>query len=119
MPDPSRKSEASSGLRETSRVSLEVLRDNFMVYLEQVRNASPHTVRNYAADVTAFFDFLRRISPSYELKYVDRSTVRSYLAQLYVDRRAKATAQRKLSALKSFFRYLVREGHLVRIRLRT
>jgi integrase/recombinase XerC len=114
MSNSSRKGEASSSLREASSLRPEVLRDNFMVYLREVRNASPHTVRNYAADLSAFFDFLRGISPSYELKYVDRSTVRSYLAQLYVDRRARATAQRKLSALKSFFRYLVREGHLAK-----
>jgi integrase/recombinase XerC len=91
---------------------LESLRDHFIRYLENVRNASPHTLRNYFADVSSFLSFLRRISPSYELKYVDRSTVRSYLAQLYLDGKAKATAQRKLSALKSFFRFLVREGHL-------
>ncbi len=92
--------------------SLELVRDNFISYLRDVRDASPHTVRNYSADITAFFDFLRRISPSYELKYVDRSVIRSYLTKLYVDRKAKASAQRKLSALKSFFKFLVREGYL-------
>jgi integrase/recombinase XerC len=97
-----------------NRFQAEVLRDSFLVYLRDVRNASPHTLRNYSADITAFLDFLRRISPSYELKYVDRSIVRSYLTQLHVDRKAKATMQRKLSALRSFFRYLVREGHLDR-----
>jgi integrase/recombinase XerC len=95
-------------------LSPEVLRDNFLSYLENVRNASPHTLRNYSADITAFFDYLGRISPSYELKYVDRSVIRGYLTKLYVDRKAKATAQRKLSALKSFFKFLVREGHLDR-----
>lgn len=94
--------------------TLEVLESKFISYLKDVRNASPHTLRNYSADLTAFFDFLRRISPSYELKYVDRSVIRSYLTQLYVDRKAKATAQRKLSALKSFFKFLVREGYLER-----
>ncbi len=92
--------------------SLELVRDRFISYLQDVRDASPHTVRNYSSDITAFFDFLRRISPSYELKYVDRSIIRSYLTKLYVERKAKATAQRKLSALKSFFKFLVREGYL-------
>ncbi|MFQ5793089.1 MAG: tyrosine recombinase XerC [Acidobacteriota bacterium] len=94
--------------------SAELLKDTFISYLKDVRNASPHTLRNYSADITAFLDFLQRISPSYELKYVDRSVIRSYLTKLYVDRKAKATAQRKLSALKSFFRFLVREGYLER-----
>jgi integrase/recombinase XerC len=90
----------------------EVFLDGFLLYLRDIRNASPHTLRNYSADVTAFLDYLQRISPSYELKYVDRATVRSYLTQLHVARKSKATMQRKLSALKSFFRYLTREGHL-------
>jgi len=113
MPTPirrQRRREASQAKKSRP----EVLRDSFLIYLRDLRNASPHTLRNYSADITAFFGFLRRISPTYELKYVDRSTVRSYLTQLHVDRKAKATMQRKLSALKSFFRYLVREGHLDR-----
>jgi len=97
---------------EGDSLSMEVLRDNFIFYLKEVRNASPHTLRNYSADITAFFQFLRGISPSYELRYVDRSIVRGYLTELYVGQKAKATAQRKLSALKSFFRFLVREGFL-------
>lgn len=90
----------------------ELFLDGFLLYLRDIRNASPHTLRNYSADITAFLDYLRRISPSYDLKYVDRATVRAYLTQLYVAQKSKATMQRKLSALKSFFRYLTREGHL-------
>lgn len=112
MATSSRKAAAASRRSKGAGLSPEVLRDNFILYLRDVRDASPHTVRNYSADITAFFDFLRRISPSYELKYVDRSVIRSYLTKLYVDRKAKASAQRKLSALKSFFKFLVREGYL-------
>jgi integrase/recombinase XerC len=113
----SRSSERQGGRSRGSEgkgLSAEVLRDSFIVYLRDVRNASSHTVRNYSTDIDSFFDFLRQISPSYELKYVDRSIVRNYLTKLYVERKARATAQRKLSALKSFFRFLVREGHLAR-----
>ncbi|NQT83678.1 tyrosine recombinase XerC [bacterium] len=112
MSSSEQKGSASSRLSKGGGLSLDVLRDNFISYLKNVRNASPHTLRNYSSDITGFFDFLRGISPSYELKYVDRSTIRGYLTKLYVDRKAKATAQRKLSALKSFFRFLVREGYL-------
>lgn len=90
----------------------QALLDSFLLYLRDIRDASPHTLRNYSADITAFLGYLQSISPSYELKYVDRAIVRSYLTQLYVGRKSKTTTQRKLSALKSFFRYLTREGHL-------
>ncbi len=90
----------------------EALLDSFLLYLRDIRDASPHTLRNYSADITAFLGYLQSISPSYELKYVDRAIVRSYLTQLQVSRKSKTTRQRKLSALKSFFRHLTREGHL-------
>lgn len=95
-----------------ARLPGEVLLDGFLVYLRDIRDASPHTLRNYSADITAFLGYLQSISPSYELKYVDRAIVRSYLTELQVGQRSKTTRQRKLSALKSFFRYLTREGHL-------
>jgi integrase/recombinase XerC len=112
MTASARKREIGYTSSKKGSLTPEVLRDNFVAYLQDVRNASPHTVRNYSADISAFIDFLRRISPSYELRYVDRSTMRSYLTKLYVDRKSRATAQRKLSALKSFFRFLVKEGYL-------
>jgi len=114
MADSQDKPNRPARAPEPKGLSPEVLRDNFIVYLRDVRDVSPHTVRNYTADITAFLDYLRGISPSYELKYVDRFTIRSYLTKLYVERRAKATAQRKLSALKSFFKFLVREGFLTK-----
>lgn len=114
MAASSRKQEYPAQGPQLPNSSPEALRDSFILYLRDVRNASEHTVRNYSSDITAFLDFLRRISPSYELKYVDRSTIRSYLTKLYVERKAKATTQRKLSALKTFFKFLVREGYLAR-----
>jgi integrase/recombinase XerC len=111
----SRKNDHSpSPASKQKKLTLDALRERFISYLGQVRNASPHTLRSYSSDVAAFFDYLQHISPNYELKYVDRSTVRSYLTRLYIDRKARSTARRKLSALKSFFRFLVREGYLTR-----
>jgi len=95
----------------------------FAYHLTYERNASPHTVRNYLRDVGAF-----RAWASGRPGWVDRtehadggghalwsgveaSAVRSFLASLHVDH-ARTSIARALSALRTFFQYLVREGHL-------
>lgn len=77
-------------------------------YLEAERNVSPYTVRNYISDLLDFFQFLgtRKIS---SLNEVDRYVVRDYLAHLIELGRVKASIARKLSAIRSFYRYLLRE----------
>jgi len=79
-------------------------------YLEAERNASPYTVRNYKDDLLDFLYFLKKkkIDPLDESK-VDRHVMRDYLSHLAERGIAKASIARKLSAIRSFFRYLVRE----------
>ncbi len=72
------------------------------------RNASPYTVRNYTTDLLGFFQFLRDKEID-SLKEVDRHTLRDYLSQLMERGFVKASIARKLSAIRSFYRYLLRE----------
>jgi len=83
--------------------------NRYINYLEAERNASPYTVRNYTADLMGFFDFVRAYGIS-SLKAVDRLTVRDYLAHLMKKGFVKASIARKLSATRSFYRYLLQEG---------
>ena len=77
-------------------------------YLEAEKNASPYTVRNYTTDLLDFFQFLgtKKISP---LNEVNRYVVRDYLAHLIGLGLVKTSIARKLSAIRSFYRYLLRE----------
>ena len=72
------------------------------------RNASPYTVRNYTTDLLDFFQFLRDKEID-SLKEVDRYTLRDYLSHLMEKGFVKASIARKLSAIRSFYRYLLRE----------
>ena len=83
--------------------------NRYMNYLEAERNASPYTVRNYTTDLLHFFNFLRTKEIS-SLKEVDRHVVRDYLSHLMEKGFVKASIARKLSAIRSFYRYLHREG---------
>lgn len=80
----------------------------YIAYLEAEKNASAYTVRNYTNDMLEFLEFVRRRGID-SLKDVDKQTLRSYLAWMMDEGRAKTSIARKLSAVRSFYRYLMRE----------
>jgi len=69
---------------------------------------SAYTVRNYRNDLLEFIYFLKDRGVS-SLREVDRLTVRDYLSHLTERKLAKVSLARKLSAIRSFYRYLLRE----------
>ena len=85
----------------------------FLKYLSLNRNVSPHTVRAYDSDLRQFLVFLSqdRAKPPSSLRPIDLDVdaVRGYLAMLYRMGRSRASAARKLAALRAFGRYLRRE----------
>ncbi len=83
--------------------------NKYINYLKAERNASPYTIRNYTADLRDFFQFLSAKGVS-SLKEVDRYVLRDYLSWLMERGIVKASVARKLSAIRSFYRYLLREG---------
>src|SRR4030042_6851500 len=82
--------------------------NKYLVFLTAEKNASPYTVRNYTRDLLEFFAFVtdKKIE---SLKDVNKLTLRSYLACLMEQKYAKSSIARKLSAIRSFYRYLMRE----------
>lgn len=73
--------------------------DQFLKYLEAVKNVSPHTLRAYASDLNRFAEFIA-IDPL----LVTKREVRRYLATLQ-----KKSILRALSALRSFYKYAMKE----------
>lgn len=88
----------------------------FLAHLRLNRNASPHTVRAYDSDITQFLTFVAadrdrqvsKLSPD----DLNPTTVRAYLAELGRRGDARSSMARKLSGLRTFLRYLRREGIL-------
>jgi integrase/recombinase XerC len=83
---------------------------DFLTYLRNERNVSPQTVRGYLADLEQLSDFLG----DKELSAVDHQTLRQFIADLMRRKAKKSSIARKLSAIRSFFRYLNREGILTK-----
>jgi len=86
----------------------------FIHYLSVEKNASPHTCRAYEKDLEELEGFLTRseicLSSTgvVEMERVDRTAIRRYLSFLH-RKNKKSSIARKISTLRSFFRYLLRE----------
>jgi integrase/recombinase XerC len=85
----------------------------YLEYLRAVKNSSPHTVLNYRKDLEQFLAYL---SPPAArppaLTGVTHVMIREFVAHLHDHGLQKSSIARKLAALRSFFKYCVREGHL-------
>jgi integrase/recombinase XerC len=87
----------------------------FLRHLDRERNASPHTVRAYGEDLEQFARHLRaELGREGEPKDVDHLLIRAFLARLHRQGLKTSSAARKLATLRTFFRYLCREGVLDR-----
>ncbi len=86
----------------------------FLEYLSAERNASPHTLRSYGADLRHFSEWLKTSFSIEEVDAdgVDRDTIREYLARLIDDGYSRRTVSRKLAALRSCFAFSVLRGHM-------
>jgi len=85
--------------------------DRFIDYLRYERNASPNTIREYRRDVSQFMHFL---TPPGEktmpLAHVDHRVIREFVGWSYDQKLEKSSVARKLAALRTFFKFCVREG---------
>jgi integrase/recombinase XerC len=86
----------------------------FLAYLRLNRNASAHTVRAYESDLDQFTAYLaadlKRPRPELQPGDITRPAIRGFLAELFRKGESRSSAARKLAALRTFLRYLKREG---------
>ena len=107
--------------RETANAPLQVpCMQEFHRHLSIEHNASPHTWDAYRRDLSQFFEFLaHQLGPRADrasvpntssVDHIDRHSVRAYLAELHQRGLESATVARKLAALRTYFKFLRREG---------
>jgi len=83
----------------------------FTDYLATILGRADHTVAAYRRDVRSFFDFIRKNRGIDALEDITRAEVRAYLFSLHGQNKNTSLA-RKLSSLRTFFKFMVRQGHL-------
>ena len=85
----------------------------FLRHLERERNASPHTIRAYGTDLAQLADHLRReLGPRALPRGRRPLAIRGFLAELHRRGLSRSSSARRLAGLRTFFRYLCREGRL-------
>ncbi len=82
--------------------------ERFLNYLKIEKNYSKHTLTSYTNDLREFFKFLDKET----LENVDVLFLRKYLALLKTNDFSKKTVARRMASLRTYFKYLVREGYL-------
>jgi integrase/recombinase XerC len=81
--------------------------------LAHERAASPHTLRAYEREIGDFAAYLiEQSGPSLRMRNVDHLQIRGYLGELYSRGLAKASVARSLAAIRSWFRWMARAGHV-------
>lgn len=84
--------------------------DKYLKYLRYERNYSSHTEISYSTDLHQFEDFLVKAYPELDIIKVDGDVVRAWIVSLMDAKVSARSVNRKLSALKSFYHYLLRTG---------
>ena len=83
------------------------LLESFIKHLSDERNYSEHTVKAYRGDLENFRDFL--LKEAKRIEDADIATINAYISTLY-GKNSPASVERKVSAIRSFFSFLVRKG---------
>ncbi len=88
--------------------------EHFVRYLTAERDASPHTLSNYAMDIAQFHQQQWGVDakPPFRWKEVDRFAARRFLVSFQKAGSKATTIRRKLSTMRSFFKFLMREDYV-------
>ncbi len=81
--------------------------DKFIRYLEIERAVSVHTLRAYKKDLEKFFEYVKT-----EPDKIDMIDVRGFIAEQIKSGLNKITVSRRLASIRSFFKFLYREGYI-------
>lgn len=81
---------------------------SFLEYMQIERNYSPHTIQSYKRDIDEFVQFMNE-QGIHSFKEVEYREARLFVSSLYEKKLARTSAARKISSLRSFYKYLMRE----------
>ena len=81
---------------------------DFLSYLKLQKRFSPFTVKSYELDLAQFTEFISKEYPEFTLSDIQHHQIRAYMASMLEGGLSPRSVNRKLSALKSYFKYLVR-----------
>ncbi|MCD7915001.1 MAG: tyrosine-type recombinase/integrase [Tannerellaceae bacterium] len=90
-----------------------MLIDSFLKYMRYERNYSDYTVSSYTKDLEQFELYVKENQEGiFDPRNIDGDMVRNWIVHLLNNRIAPASVNRKLSSLKSFFKFLMKQGEI-------
>jgi integrase/recombinase XerC len=84
----------------------------YLKHLEYGRNASVHTLKGYARDLAQFSQYISQTRAGGDIQRLTLMELRGYLSHLQQRRLKRSSIARKLGAIRSFFKFLCRQGYL-------
>jgi integrase/recombinase XerC len=91
----------------------------FLAYLQFEKRYSLHTITAYSNDLVQFFDFVETQYEGIPFTHITGTMVRTWLASMKEEEMTGKTLNRKISSLKSFFKYQIQQGQLVKSPMET
>ena len=85
-------------------------KDDFLKYLQFEKRYSLHTVISYTTDLNQFVEYCKVQQPEIDISIADHKLIRSWIVSLMENNNSTFTVNRKISVLKSFFKFLQKEG---------
>lgn len=87
-----------------------MLKESFLKYLRFEKNYSDDTIVSYGTDLSKFEEYFKTVDENLDFAAVDADIVRGWVFSLMEGGCTATTVNRKLSSLRSFYRYLLRQG---------
>jgi integrase/recombinase XerC len=92
--------------------SLDALAAGYLGVLANERGASTHTLRAYQREIENFVAWMQESYAGLTVDIIEHTHIRAYLGALYERGLSKASAARALAAIRSWFKWLARKGHI-------
>src|ERR1700744_3525022 len=100
-------------MAEEAKPEIVLLADRFLSALQNERGSSPHTMRAYERELHSFAAYLvETFGAGVEVARIEHQHIRAYLGTLYQRGLSKASVARSLAAIRSWFKWLAKGGHV-------
>lgn len=86
--------------------------NSFIEYLEFEKNYSPNTITAYNRDIESFLVFASKQFGYSEIKNIHYSIIRNWIVKLVDDGLSNTTINRKISSLRTYYKFLIKIGHI-------
>jgi integrase/recombinase XerC len=89
-----------------------IYKDSFLKYIQFEKRYSKYTIISYSKDLEQYFDFCDKNTKDFVPGEKDYKIIRNWIVYLMEEKNSSRSVTRKISTLKSFYKYLLKEGFL-------